>query len=106
MASVTIPIGGTVLQNFTLVRAVPGTVTGEVTDDGGSPLFNASVVIAGSTPTRTDVNGHYTLANLIPGSYNIAASRGAQYIPDTQTVVVLDGQTTDLDFVLVSRSRN
>ncbi len=106
MASVTIPIGGTVVRDFTLDRAVPGTITGTVTDDGGSPLVNASVAIAGSTVTKTDVNGRYTLANLIPGSYSIRASRGAQFIPETRTVAVLDGQTLDLDFVLVSRSGN
>jgi len=102
-ASVTIPVGGTVVLDFPLVRAAPGSITGTVTDDGGNPLVRATVAIVGSISTRTDTNGRYILANLFPRSYEVKASAGGRFIPETDTVTVNEGQATELDFALVLR---
>jgi protocatechuate 3,4-dioxygenase beta subunit len=105
-ASILIPIGGSVVHDFTLERAATGTITGVVTDDGGSPILNASVGGIGTPTARTDSDGQYTLANVLPGTYRITASSGHRLIPDTETATVREGQTTVVNFVLVFPSRN
>jgi protocatechuate 3,4-dioxygenase beta subunit len=101
-ASVTIPVGGTIVQDFVLAAAVPGTITGTVTDDSGSPLASAKVAAQGAGGTRTDDNGNYTL-NVLPGTYTVTASAGIHFGTQTSTVTVAEGQTVPLDFILVAK---
>ena len=102
--SVGIPVGGTMVNDFVLTREVPGSITGTVTDDFGNPIKNATVAIAGSASAKTDVNGIYTLPNLLPGSYHVKASAGVRFLPDSSTVTVFEGEATVADFILVLRS--
>lgn len=56
--------------------AQTGTITGKVTDARlNEPLIGASVMIEGSTTGAvTDIDGHFRIAGLKPGNYNIVAS--------------------------------
>ena len=103
VASVTIPVGGRLVHDVTLARAVLGSITGTVTDDNGAAL-DATVAIPGAS-TRTDDNGSFTLANVPPGTYKATASAGRRYTPDTETVTVNAGQATVVNFFLTLRRR-
>ncbi|MBV9603277.1 MAG: carboxypeptidase regulatory-like domain-containing protein [Chloroflexi bacterium] len=102
VASVTISDGATLVHDFTLASVVPGSITGTVTDDSGSPL-HATVTIAGAS-TRTDVDGSFTLANVDPGTYTATASAGPHYTSDTETVTVTEGQAAVVNFILTLKS--
>ena len=52
-----------------------GTITGIVTDEEtGQPIAGAVVSASGGMKTRTDPKGHYSLANIDVGTYDISAS--------------------------------
>jgi large repetitive protein len=95
-ASITIPSGMTVIQDFVLSPAITGSIAGTVTDDNEDPLSGARVAA-----TITDDNGNYTLTNLPPGPTQVEASFGRRYIPDKETVTVISGKTVFQDFILV-----
>src|SRR5580658_5278732 len=53
-----------------------GTIRGTVTDPSAAVVPGATVVATGNGVTRTaksDGQGHYTVANLPPGKYNVRA---------------------------------
>jgi Carboxypeptidase regulatory-like domain len=102
VASVTIPVGGRLVHDVTLARAVLGSITGTVTDDNGAAL-DATVAIPGAS-TRTDANGSFTVANVPPGTYKATASAGRHYTVDTETVTVNEGQATVVNFILTLKS--
>ena len=59
----------------------PGvSLTGTVTDTGGSPLANAKIEVYGGNDdepfadTRTDLRGNFTVSSLAPGSYRVLFS--------------------------------
>ena len=101
LASVTLGPGQTLVEDFFLNKAVPGSITGTVTDDGGNPLV-ATVAIPGGPSVKT-VNGKFTLANLLPGTYQVKTTAGPRFLPETDTVTVNEGQATELDVALVLR---
>ena len=103
VASVTISVGGTLVHDVTLARAVPGSITGTVTDDNGAAL-DATVAIPGAS-TRTDADGSFTVANVPPGTYEATASAGRHYTADTETVTVNEGQATAVNFILTLKVR-
>ncbi len=77
------------------------TVSGTVTDSAGKSLPNANVSVrnanSGETAeAHTDAEGHYTIANLPPGDYEVSAS--AESIGTGSTKVTLSGgeQTVNL----------
>ncbi len=78
--------------------AQKGTVSGTLTDDGGS-LIGASVLVVGtSTGTVTDIDGSYSM-QLDPGTYTLEASYTG-YTAQRLTVTVQAGQTTTASFLL------
>lgn len=95
----------------------PGTVTGRITDDHGSPLVGATIVIKGSNiATITDANGFFKLQNIPvngvlavssvgyvakeiaikPGYYTIAMNPAASFLQEV--VVAGYGTNKDADF--------
>ena len=83
------------------VQATTGTLAGTVTDaDSGSPLADASVVIAAlDRSTTTGAEGAYTLGGLPDGTYS-AEARAPGYQAGTQEVTITAGQATTADFAL------
>jgi Carboxypeptidase regulatory-like domain len=99
-------------KNFALVKAMPGNITGSVTDfDTGDPIDGATVEAivdpsSASQTTETDGTGHYTLSNVLSGRRQvIATARG--YSGDSRIVKMMAGSPpATADFTLVrKRSR-
>ena len=98
--TVTVSEGNTAMANLSLTWIiVPGTITGSVTDAGsGSPIAGATVT-DGTRATTTDASGEYTIANVPPGAYHVAANK-AGYESSTTTVTVVSGSTVLSNFSL------
>ena len=92
--------GTTAAADFSLSQiAVPGTITGSVTDaDDGSPMAGAAVT-DGTRTAVTDASGKYTLADVPPGSYEVTASKEG-YESLTSSVTVLSGAPSEMNFSL------
>jgi subtilisin family serine protease len=83
-----------------------GTIAGNVTEaEEGSAIAGATVVVESTTPPEatTDENGDYTINNVPVGNYTVTAS-AIGYIEQSKPAEVLQGQTTVVDFVLISTS--
>jgi hypothetical protein len=101
-----IPNGSQIVQNFLLQKAVPGEITGVVTDDGGTGLPLSHVWIGSKTgplSTISDDQGRYTLTNVPPGTLQLTASHGTLYLQQQDSVVVTEGKTTIFDIALVRK---
>ena len=84
---------------YTSYPAVPGTITGYVSNGFGVPI-NAATVAIGTFTTTTAGNGSYTFPTVPPGTYTMTAS-APSYNPSTVTgVVVTGGLTTYQNFTL------
>ena len=77
-----------------------GIITGKVTDETGEGLIGASVIFEGTTRgTQTDLDGNYSLDNLIPGTYNLRYSF-VGFKTSLKPVTVTAGQTLAMDVQL------
>lgn len=88
------------LSPILIIAQGNGTITGKVVDSGGIPLVGANVIAVNTLyGAATDTEGNYTIS-LPAGTYTVSA----RYIGfETQTldnVVVIEDQTTSLDFQL------
>jgi thermitase len=85
--------GSAAVANFSLNQIiVPGSITGSVADaKDGSPIVSATVSDGNGT-ALTDALGSYTISNVLPGSYQVVASKGG-YQSSFLTVSVLSGST-------------
>ena len=76
-------------------------ITGRVTDDEGSPLFNATVYIDNTyTGTTTDLDGKFMLSGLPAGEFDLVA-KFIGYESQTKRVK-LTGNAVKVEFKLVS----
>jgi len=80
-----------------------------VREQGGAPVARAHVELLNSQNTllgtsETDRDGRYVKKELEPGSYIVKVRREG-FQPQVATVSVVSKKTTDLEFVLRSRSR-
>lgn len=87
------------------VRAQDGTIAGTVLDaESQITLPGASVVIDGTNQgASTDSNGRYEITGLAPGSYTLVVSF-VGYTERSQEVDVAAGETTEVDFELLSHA--
>jgi len=93
--------GAHVVLNIALTAA-SATVTGTVTtDDDGSPVIHASVVVVGSAATQTDNTGSYTVSHVPAGDHDVMASDN-RFRPQTAPIHVIAQQTLRQDFALES----
>jgi TonB-dependent receptor len=99
--------------------AQTGKITGTVSDaKTGETLIGVAVYINGTTTGgSSDLDGHYTIANLTPGTYEVAAKYisfktkliAGVSVKGGETVVLnlsLEENTTDLKEVIISASFN
>ena len=79
--------------------AQSGQISGRVTDAvTGAPLPNARVAVLGTVlEGTTDEDGRYVLAGVVPGHYDVEASR-ADYGPVFEEVLVRSGETASVSF--------
>lgn len=86
--------------------AQTGKIAGQITDaETGEPLPGVNVVLAGTTTgTASDIDGHYFIINLPPGTYSVQASMVGYALVTVQDVQVISDQTTDINFELVSET--
>ena len=83
----------------------PGTIAGLVTTAADTaPAGGATVTVthtggalAGQATTTSD--GAYSIGDLAPGSYTVAAN-GTELQPQTKAAVVVEGQTTTVNFAM------
>lgn len=91
-----------------LAQETSTAVRGQVTDEQGSPLINAVVVIRNDATgfvrtLETDANGNFRMRNLPIGSnYSVVVSRDGYLSERTEGVALNLGQTTDINFDLGS----
>jgi len=84
-----------------ILMAQTGTIKGIVTDDGGTSLPGANILITGTeTGTVTNNSGTFTLDNVPAGEQTLEVSF-LGYVSQTRKVTVVDGKTIDLVFELV-----
>jgi len=87
----------------TLVFAgISGKIVGKVVDaQTKEPLPGANVIIKGTTMgAATDVNGHYVIMNVPPGSYSLSANFIGYRTVTVENVIVSVDLTTSRDFAL------
>lgn len=94
----------TSLVNFSL-SPNPGSLTGAVTANGGTPVPGAVINVKTSASgavvatTVTDQNGIYLVSNLAPGTYFVSAA-AQDFQIQTQGAAIQSNQTTALNFTL------
>ncbi|MDZ7730424.1 MAG: carboxypeptidase-like regulatory domain-containing protein [Natrialbaceae archaeon] len=101
VTNVTLVSNESTVLNATLT-SINGSISGVITDTGGQPLTNATVVIneTGQTAT-TNPAGSYTITEVPPGTYNLTASRTNYTNNSLSGIVVGPGQNvTDANLSL------
>lgn len=86
-------------------RVRTGGITGIVLERGGAPAAHAEVMIErsdGSAPAaaRTDSNGRFLFKFVLPGLYDIRASRGHASTSWRHNIMVHSGRKTAIDLRL------
>ncbi|MFQ5639203.1 MAG: TonB-dependent receptor [bacterium] len=84
-----------------ILVAQNGTITGKVTDKvTGDALSGANITIVGTDMgAAADSDGHFTIANVPPGTYTLKASFIGFLVTQTEVTVVVD-ETATVDFSL------
>lgn len=97
-SNVIVSSGQVAVCNITMQR---GTISGWVKDQSNNPLSGALVVTnTGGYSATTDGNGNYTIPNVLPGTYDVTASKNG-YQPITAAAQIVTGaQTTTVNFNL------
>ena len=86
-------------SNVATVDLSFGNLAGNVSDGSG---VEGAVITAGGYSATTDENGDFLIENMLAGSYDVSCSAVGYDNPETQTVEILAGETTTVNFVLES----
>ncbi len=71
----TMRVGLAVLLIFSGVSAQTGSVAGSVTDQAGSPLVGANIVVSGTQlGASTDADGFYSITGVPAGTHTVTAT--------------------------------
>ena len=105
-------LGGSVASvvgAYNFFPSAPGDIAAVVREQDGAPVPRAHVELLTSQnvllgTSQTDRQGRYVKKDLEPGSYVLKVSRVA-FEPEVATVSVTSKKTTDVELVLISRSR-
>lgn len=85
-----------------------GRIDGTVTDADGSPIPGIRVgIVEGTAPfpeisPETDAEGHFSIAGVPPGTFDVAAHDREGNIVDLESVEVVSGQTAMVSFEVSS----
>ena len=90
----------TIYEDITVITGGVSSIEGTVSLEGGTGNVENVVITAGFECTNPDASGFYSI-NIEPGINNITATL-ENYIPFSDTVTVLSGQTSVVDIVLFS----
>lgn len=86
---------------LSLTAGTTGKISGRVTDNDGTPLVGATVMIVGTSyGAMTDANGEYFIINLQPGEYTVQASMVGMSTKTAEGAMVMVDQTTPMNFSL------
>jgi hypothetical protein len=92
-------------SNVCLAQVAGGTVSGNVRDSSGGAIARAHVAVKNSEmailrSAEADNNGIYTAPNLVPGTYEISASKNGFETVVRSGVVITVGSVEVIDFKL------
>lgn len=95
-------VGFWLITTLTILAAAHGSVLeGRVAYTDGTPVHNAGVLIVQlRREASTDSEGRYRFDNLPPGAYDVVA-HSTSFTSQARLVEVPEGETRELDFVLV-----
>ncbi len=86
---------------FTSNAQVVGEVAGKVTDEKGTPIPGANVIIEGTTfGAQTDFDGNYRITKVPPGSYNLTVSYQGFENQTEYNIIVRSKGTPSYNFTL------
>ncbi|MSM38299.1 MAG: hypothetical protein GJT30_01570 [Geobacter sp.] len=105
-ASAVIKSGTRTTLNFALTRATvtTGTLTGTVTNAGGTAIAGASIATTtGGYTATTDSLGKYTISSITAGSYTVKCTASG-YTVQSKSAAITANATTTLNFSMVSAS--
>jgi len=99
--TVTINVGQRTNVVFRLVSVTAfGSLTGSVTDTlSKAPIVGATVTLSNGTVRVTDLNGNFSYAIVLSGSYTLTVS-AVGYVTQSQVVTVKTGHTTNVQISL------
>lgn len=100
--TITISAGQDTTLTTVALSYMRSSIQGVITDLHGKLLSGVNVTIAGVADATSIADGSYTLANILPGSYNISLSHG-DYLPTSVSNVVLtaDEHKTGVDAQMI-----
>ena len=79
-----------------------GWLAGHVNDTQGNPIEAAQVTV-GTTSVTTNKTGYYNMS-LVPGTYNGVNASATGYLSLSQSAVIVENETKELDFSLTTSS--
>ncbi len=77
-------------------------ITGKITDSNNNPIQNVSVSNSDGSSTITDINGNYTISNLLPGNYILTVSK-TDYVTQTYNYTITTIEIIVKDFILLEQ---
>jgi hypothetical protein len=99
--SVTVVSGVVTTQNFLLVEA-SAVMTGTVSDSDTDDTLVGATVRIGSSSTKTNIDGTYTISGIPAGQLQVTVS-AVHYVTQNELVQFRDRQTLRMDFALISQ---
>jgi subtilisin family serine protease len=101
-AAVEILQDATTIQDFALPAKPRFTISGQVRDQDGQPIANATVSVLQTPipPAHTDADGFYSLSNVPQGGYLLEAAAGRCVIGQTQPIDLNDNITVNFDLTV------
>ncbi|MBI2836402.1 MAG: carboxypeptidase regulatory-like domain-containing protein [Chloroflexi bacterium] len=98
----TAPLAVTAEIPFIITAALPGSISGTVTNGSGSPLPGVTMALTGAATATavTDLDGNYSIDNLADGSYTITPNRtGLAFTPSSLNITIAGAPAGGKNFV-------
>lgn len=81
-------------------------IKGQVTNFKGNPITGVTITVSGVNKTiKVRHQQGYYWRPLLAGTYNVSASKKGYYTLHRRNVVVREGESTDVSFILISKSQ-